>query len=112
GGELEAAVVAVAGVDGPVAAGFALGDLVPHGGVRGRDTGAGDSEARRDHGAAGGGGHLRRDACTLEVDGGAVGAVGGDTSGCGHRKLLGKGPGTGRDGTGRMQRSMWRKASA
>src|SRR5699024_2626493 len=71
----------------------------------------------RDHGAAGGGGHLRRDACTLEVDGGAVGAVGGDTSGCGHRKLLGKGPGTGRDGTGRdgtgrMQRSMWGKASA
>ncbi|SLM95638.1 hypothetical protein FM106_09950 [Brachybacterium faecium] len=25
--------------------------------------------------------------------------MGGDTSGCGHRKLLGKGPGTGRDGT-------------
>src|SRR5699024_11838261 len=36
GGELEAAVVAVAGVDGPVAAGFALGDLVPHGGEIGR----------------------------------------------------------------------------
>ncbi|EDY47610.1 hypothetical protein SSCG_00639 [Streptomyces clavuligerus] len=33
-GELEAAVVAVAGVDGPVAAGLALGDLVP-----GRDGG-------------------------------------------------------------------------
>src|SRR5918995_4278565 len=33
--ELQAAVVAVAGVDGPVAAGLALGELVPHGAAGG-----------------------------------------------------------------------------
>ena len=42
--ELQAAVVAVAGVDGPVAAGLALGEAVPHGAaageVGGRDLGA------------------------------------------------------------------------
>src|SRR5690349_18673227 len=40
--ELQAAVVAVAAVDGPVAAGLALGDLVPHAGIHhGRGCGSG-----------------------------------------------------------------------
>ena len=65
GGELEAAVVPVAGVDGPVAAGLALGEAVPGGGVvrivvalpvhahrrRGRSGGRG----RRGRGGGGGG---------------------------------------------------------
>src|SRR5699024_2749053 len=89
--ELEAAVVAVAGVDRPVAAGLALGDLVPDAGVRLGDAGSGGAQARCHHGAAGGGGHLRGDPCAAEVDRGAVGAMGGDSSRCGHRYLLGKG---------------------
>ena len=39
--ELQAAVVAVAGVDGPVAAGLALGEAVPHGAAAG-EVGGGD----------------------------------------------------------------------
>src|SRR5699024_6581366 len=97
--ELEAAVVAVAGVDRPVAAGLALGDLVPDAGVRLGDAGSGGAQARCHHGAAGGGGHLRGDPCAAEVDRGAVGAMGGDSSRCGHRHLLGKG-GEGEAGNG------------
>src|SRR5690606_4873130 len=52
--ELQAAVVAVAGVDGPVAAGLAGGDLVPAGGGRGGGGRRGD-HAGGDHGAAGDG---------------------------------------------------------
>src|SRR5699024_2407803 len=97
--ELEAAVVAVAGVDRPVAAGLALGDLVPDAGARLGDAGSGGAQARCHHGAAGGGGHLRGDPCAAEVDRGAVGAMGGDSSRCGHRHLLGKG-GEGEAGNG------------
>src|SRR5699024_6221309 len=88
--ELETAVVAVAGADRPVAAGLALGDLVPDTGARLGDAGAGGAQARRHHGAAGGGGDLRGDACTAEVHRGTVGAMGGNSGRCGHRELLGK----------------------
>ena len=44
--ELQPAVVAVAGVDGPVAAGLAAGDLVPFA-VGGRGSWPGEGEARR-----------------------------------------------------------------
>src|SRR5699024_2181971 len=97
--ELETAVVAVAGADRPVAAGLALGDLVPDTGVRLGDAGAGGAQARRHHGAAGGGGDLRGDACTAEVHRGTVGAMGGNSGRCGHRELLGKvGRGAGNGG--------------
>src|SRR6478609_2763781 len=45
--ELQPAVVAVAGVDVPVAAGLALGDPVPHRGVREVEAGAGGVAGRR-----------------------------------------------------------------
>src|SRR5699024_4913797 len=47
GGELEATVVAVAGIDRPVAAGLAFGQLVP-GAVTGRCCRAGNTERQRD----------------------------------------------------------------
>ena len=55
GRELQAAVVAVAGVDRPVAAGLALGDAVPHGGVGQVDAGAGGVARARGVGRAAGG---------------------------------------------------------
>src|SRR5690606_19511733 len=97
-GELQAAVVAVAGVDGPVAAGLALGDLVPDGAGGGGALGADEPEPGDDYGAAGGGGDLRGDARAAEGDGTAGGAVG-VGAGRGHRGLLaGMGKAIGRDG--------------
>src|SRR5690606_7620533 len=52
GRELQTAVVAVAGVDGPVAAGLALGDGVPLGG-----GGGGGVAGRHQRGGDGGAGH-------------------------------------------------------
>src|SRR5690606_7720625 len=90
-GELEAAVVAVAGVDGPVAAGLALGDLVPDGVVGGGDARTGDTEAGHDDRATGDGGELRGELDVAEVDGVALSAVRGLATNSGHRGSPGEG---------------------
>src|SRR5690606_10341708 len=93
-GELEAAVVAVAGVDGPVAAGLALGDLVPDGVVGGGDARTGDTEAGHDDRATGDGGELRGELDVAEVDGVALSAVRGLATNSGHRGSPGEGGAT------------------
>ncbi|MFB9070908.1 hypothetical protein ACFFX0_06765 [Citricoccus parietis] len=71
--ELQAAVVAVSGVDGPVASGLALSQGVPAGG-RGGGGGCGEGgQAGAGHGNAG-------EACGRAADDGAAGGLGGSGS--------------------------------
>src|SRR5699024_1317188 len=95
GGELQAAVVAVAGVDRPVPSRLALGDLVPDSLMSDRGAGPGHREPGGHDGTAGGGGQLRCRVQAADVDGRTVGAVGGLASGDSQRGLRGRGLGSG-----------------
>ena len=88
--ELQAAVVAVAGVDRPVAGGLAVGNLVPHAVIGGGDAAACHAHPGRDHRTSGGGGDLRGHAHVAEVHGRAIGTMSGDTAGHRHLRLLGE----------------------
>src|SRR3954454_582738 len=92
GRELQTAVVAVAGVDGPVAAGLALGDGVPlggggGGGVAGRHQRGGDGDTG-DTGERGGAGGLGRTT--------VLALAGKQHGGSPHRRLRGELSGSGR----------------